>query len=49
MEFVPGIFLIQPDGKITVSSFGFSKAALNQIAGFEFFTPNDGVPATRPG
>ena len=49
MEFVPGIFLIQPDGKITVSDFGFTKAALNQIAGFDFFTPNDGLPATRPG
>ena len=49
MEFVPGIFLIQPDGKITVSDFGFTKAGLNQIAGFEFFTPNDGLPATRPG
>jgi len=49
MEFVPGIFLIQPDGKITVSDFGFTKAGLNQIAGFDFFTPNDGLPATRPG
>ena len=49
LEFVPGIFLIQPDGKITVSDFGFTKAGLNQIAGFDFFTPNDGLPATRPG
>ena len=49
MEFVPGIFLIQPDGKITLSDFGFTKAGLNQIAGFDFFTPNDGLPATRPG
>ena len=49
MEFVPGIFLIQPDGKITFSDFGFTKAGLNQIAGFDFFTPNDGLPATRPG
>jgi len=49
MEFVPGIFLIQPDGKITVSDFGFTKAGLNQIAGVDFFTPNDGLPATRPG
>jgi peroxiredoxin len=49
MEYVPGIFLIQPDGKISVSEFGFTKAALNQIAGFEFFTPNDGLPAVRPG
>jgi len=49
MEFVPGIFLIQPDGKITVSDFGFTKAGLNQIAGVDIFTPNDGLPATRPG
>ncbi len=46
---VPSIFLIQPDGKITVSDYGFTKAGLNQIAGFGFFTPNDGLPATRPG
>ena len=49
MEFVPGFFLIQPDGKIALSDFGFTKAGLNQIAGFDFFTPNDGLPATRPG
>ena len=49
LEFVPGIFLIRPDGKIAVSEFGFTKSGLNQIAGFDFFTPNDGLPATRPG
>src|SRR5262249_36874421 len=26
LEFVPAIFLIQPDGKIAVSDFGFTKA-----------------------
>ena len=49
LQNVPAIFLIQPDGKVKVSDHGFSKAALNQIAGCEFFTPNDGLPATRPG
>jgi len=49
LEFVPAIFLIQPDRKIISSDFGFTKAGLNRIAGFEFFTPNDGLPATRPG
>src|SRR5438067_13715117 len=49
LEFVPGIFLIQPDGKIIVSEFGFTTAGLNRIAGFEFFKPNDSMPATRPG
>jgi peroxiredoxin len=49
LQFVPGIFLIAPDGPIKVSDFGFTKAGLNQIAGFEFFKPNDGLPASRPG
>src|SRR5215510_6884736 len=49
LEFVPAIFLIQPDGKIAVSDYGFNKAGLNRIAGFEFFTANDGLPAFRPG
>ena len=49
MEYVPGIFLILPDRKISVSEYGFSKAGLNGIAGFDFFTPNDGLPAIRPG
>ncbi len=49
LEYVPAIFLVQPDGKISLSEHGFTKAGLNQIAGYEFFTPNDGLPATRPG
>ena len=49
LEFVPALFVIQPDGKISTSEYGFTKAGLNQIAGFEFFTPGDGLPATRPG
>jgi peroxiredoxin len=49
LQFVPAIFLIQPDGQVIVSEYGFTKAGLNQLAGFEFFTPNDGLPATRPG
>src|SRR5262245_30792971 len=49
LEFVPATFLIQSDRKIIVSEYGFTKAGLNRLAGFEFFTPNDGLPATRPG
>lgn len=49
LEFVPGIFLIQSDGTISVSEFGFTKAGLNEVAGYQFFTANDGLPATRPG
>ena len=46
---VPAIFIVQTDGVISLSDFGFSKASLNQIAGFEWFSPNDGLPDTRPG
>ena len=49
VEFVPSMFLIQPDGKITVSDHGFTKAGLNEIAGYPFFTPSDGLPTRRPG
>jgi peroxiredoxin len=49
LQFVPGIFLIERDGRIAVSDYGFTKAGLNQIAGVEFFTANDGLPARRPG
>ena len=49
LQFVPAIFLIDPDRKITVSEYGFTKAGLNAIAGFEMFTPGDGLPAFRPG
>jgi peroxiredoxin len=46
---VPTIFVIDQDGKISFIDSGFSKASLNRIAGFEMFTPNDGLPASRPG
>jgi peroxiredoxin len=49
IAFVPTIFVIDPDGKISLSDNGFTKSSLNRIAGFELFTPNDGLPATRPG
>ena len=47
--FVPSVFVIEPDGKISFSDNGFTKSSLNRIAGFELFTPNDGLPASRPG
>jgi peroxiredoxin len=46
---VPAIFIVKMDGKISLSDFGFTKDTLNQIAGFPFFTPNDGLPSSRPG
>jgi peroxiredoxin len=49
LQFVPALFLIGPDMKIVVSDYGFTKAGLNGIAGFDFFAPDDGLPATRPG
>ncbi len=49
LQFVPSLFLIEPDGTISLSDHGFTKSGLNRIAGFEFFKPNDGIPATRPG
>jgi len=49
LQFVPAIFLIQTDGTIVGSDYGFTKQGLNRIAGFEFFADNDRLPATRPG
>ena len=46
---VPAIFMIETDGSVSVSDFGFSKRTLNRLAGFPLFTPNDGLPETRPG
>jgi peroxiredoxin len=49
LKFVPAIFMIQPDATISLSDYGFTKASLNHIAGYSFFTPDDGLPASRPG
>src|SRR5207245_761277 len=46
---VPAMFVVQPEGTISLSEFGFTKHSLNEIAGFPFFTPDDGLPASRPG
>ena len=46
---VPAIFVVQPDGTISLSEFGFTKHSLNEPAGFSFFTPDDGLPSSRPG
>ena len=56
---VPTIFLMDPDGKIQMSSVGFSKADLEQIAAFlaranaksaaALFEPAETVPAYKPG
>lgn len=56
---VPSIFLISPDGKIKVSSVGFSRADLDKIAGEAaraagkpaqpLFRPGEVVPDYKPG
>jgi len=46
---VPTMFIIEQDGKISMSDNGFTKSSLNQIAGYEMFSSNDGLPASRPG
>jgi peroxiredoxin len=59
LEYVPGIFIVGTDGKIQLSDYGFSKAALTEVARVvaqradtvppQMFHPQDGLPATRPG
>ena len=56
---VPTIFLIAPDGKVTVNCMGFDKAALEKItqelaqhekiASAPLFLPDEVVPAYKPG
>lgn len=53
LEYVPGIFIVNPDGTIGLSDMGFSKDALNEIARLggpiELFAPDDKLPSRRPG
>jgi peroxiredoxin len=59
LEYVPGIFVVDSSGRIQLSDFGFSKAALVDVGRLVaesihqppavLFTPDDGIPATRPG
>ena len=56
---VPTIFLIEPDGKVKVSSMGFDKKDLETIAGelaerrkialTPLFRPEEVIPANKPG
>ena len=56
---VPTIFLIEPGGKVKVSSMGFDKKDLETIAGelaerrnialTPLFSPDEVVPANKPG
>jgi peroxiredoxin len=49
---VPALFLIEPDGVISMAVEGFSKAELEAIgrrAGVEPFRPGENVPEWKPG
>jgi len=59
LTMVPTVFLIEPDGKVKVSSMGFDKKDLETIAGelaehreialTPLFRPDEVIPANKPG
>ena len=53
LEYVPGFFIVGTDGKIELSDYGFSKDALNTMAGLAgpvpLFAADDKLPARKPG
>lgn len=49
---VPSLFLVEPDGRISLSSMGFNRhdlEVLGERAGVQPFTAADKVPEFRPG
>ena len=49
---VPSIFLIEPEGRISLAVDGFSKAGLEELGtrfGTAPFRPDENVPVFRPG
>lgn len=49
---VPSLFLVEQDGRISMSVAGFDKAEMEKLAerfGVEVFFAADRVPAFRPG
>ncbi|MDE3197640.1 MAG: TlpA family protein disulfide reductase [Acidobacteriota bacterium] len=49
---VPSLFLIEPDGSISMSVHGFSREHLEQLGsrfGARVFQPDENLPAFRPG
>jgi peroxiredoxin len=59
LSMVPTIFLIEPDGRVKISSMGFDKADLEkiaaelakrkQIAAAPLFRSEERIPASKPG
>lgn len=49
---VPSGFLVEPDGKVSMTMEGFERAAVEELgerAGAAAFEPGEDVPAFRPG
>jgi peroxiredoxin len=49
---VPSLFLVEPNGKISMASTGFSKAHLEQLGerfGVPVFRAGEDIPVFRPG
>lgn len=52
LEYVPALFLVEPDGRVSWRSEGFAKADLEKLAsrwGVELFEATDRVPIYKPG
>jgi peroxiredoxin len=52
IDTVPSLFLVEPDGSVSMSGRGFSKKdleTLGQRAGVAPFAPGEKVPENRPG
>jgi peroxiredoxin len=49
---VPSLFLVEPDGRISMAATGFSKAHLEQLGerfGIPMFHAGEDIPVFRPG
>ena len=49
---VPTLFLVEPDGRISLSVTGFEKAEMERLGvrfGVEVYNPTDRVPVFQPG
>lgn len=52
LEYVPSLFLVETDGRISWKSVGFVKQDLESLAarwGIALFDPSDRVPVYKPG
>jgi peroxiredoxin len=52
IAYVPSLFLVEPDGRISLAGTGFSKRdleAIGKLAGVEPFRPDERVPEFKAG